>query len=400
MTDAPAGPFPGAVTPAARRTGSTDAAGADGSFRPTSGLLLRLLGGNEDETPRAVLRRLRSRAWTMPPLLLSLLAREGVPLGSGSADELRRARERAAVYDAVLASVTGTGVRPLKGPSLARWYPADMVRPVGDLDLVAPDEPALWDVVRRLLREHPLEHVELATLWAQGTDHLIVGVYWPSADPLLDRGLNVEVSTFGYAGDGSAVPLRAGLPGDQTAADLLALAEERFQREFAVKDLLDVALVLTSAEAPDLADLVVTAAEYRLAPELGELTDRTADVLGLPALLPERVRTALADAAAWERDRRTRHSAQQPETGEVDGLSVMQRLDAGLPLHGLPLGDLGVRPWPVSRYERFGDELVLRTPIGDFLLVGSEPVDPRRPAAVSAALRRKDTACEKERSGE
>ncbi|MET9255180.1 hypothetical protein ACGFZL_12995 [Streptomyces sp. NPDC048182] len=369
----------------------TGTATAPGAACPTTGtwldfgLLARLLdAADETETPRALLRRARARSLTLPPLLLSALAARHEPLGSGSGDELRRARRRAAVYADISGWAAELGVRTLKGPSLARRYPEPLQRPVGDLDLVAPGEGVLWEVVRRLYARYPVDAVQLSVLRADDERQLLVGLYWPDEDPLLDRSLNVEITTFALAGDGAAVPSRVAVPADQGLADLLALADERFQREFGIKDWLDAALVLTAPSPPDPAALVRWAREYRIAPELLELVTQTGERTGLAPLLPGAALRGLRDTARRERERRARRTAgpRRPATG-VDG-----RYRAGLPVYGFALEEIRPREGGgrTAEWRTHAGAPVLRTPIGHFLLVGGASVAPEQYAAARAAI--------------
>jgi hypothetical protein len=83
--------------------------------------LYRLLDVAEHRSHRELVRRARNVSPRLPQLIVSAAARENVPLGTGTRDELRRARARAAryadLYDAVLAAVPA--VRLTKGPSRA-----------------------------------------------------------------------------------------------------------------------------------------------------------------------------------------------------------------------------------------------------------------------------------------
>ncbi|GAA2843839.1 hypothetical protein [Crossiella cryophila] len=343
-------------------------------------LLHRLLGLPERETPRALLRAARAAARTLPHLVLSLAERDGLPLGTGSTDELRRARVRAETYRRFLGLVQAeAGVRVMKGPQLAQRYPADLLRPAGDLDLVAADEARLWLAARAVLAVRQVEDIDLTVFQHSGHRDVVIALAWPSEDPLLDRGYKIEISTMAFPGDGGAVPIRAALPADPWLADLLALAEERHQRDFHAKDVLDV-LVL-AGDAPPGETVAAAAAGLYLAPELAELLDYAAGFASLGPLAPtlERLRAP----AAAELARRARwHPA---EAGAAD--SVADRLATGRPVYGMPLRQVsGREDWPVAELREVAGSTVLATPVADLLLVTGELVDPEQFTSVLRAL--------------
>lgn len=371
---------------------ASDARSAYAAFRPTYALLADLLGRAPEETARALLRRCRAHTPTLSPLLISLLAAEGTALGSGALDELSRARAKAAGYREIGDWAAESGARTSKGPSLARRYPPELLRPVGGLELVAPTEAALWDVVIRLYRTYPVDEVKLSVLRIDGERHLYVGLYWPAADPLLDRSCNVEVTTFALGGDGAAVPPRAVSPQDPAIADLLAVAEERFKGEFTAKDLLDTALTLSPRHAPEPDRLVEQARRYLLAPELRELIAVTRDRLALPDPLGARASRELDEAARRELERRARPAGTADGPGRDRAqASVPARLAAGLPVRGIPLGAPRLTDAAGARQLTLAGQPVLRSPIGDFLLVGGAKADPDDYAAALAASRGPET---------
>jgi hypothetical protein len=335
-------------------------------------LLAAALGVDADDPPDALVRAARLANWALPVLVLSVLARDGAPLGIGAADELRRARDRAATYADLRAAVPA--LRVLKGASLARHYPAPLVRPVGDLDLVAAGEADLWQAVRTITDRVPVQHIDVS-LFGTDSRHIAVTLTWPAEDPLLDREYAVDLSTAAYAGDLRAVPPRAAAPADPVLADLLALAEERFQRPYGAKDAVDVLLVGAAALPPDEV-IIECVSRYRLAPEVTELLDYAATLR--PAGRWAAVRAGLAGPAEREQARRRggpdRAGVGTAEmTGPVD--PVQARLAAGQPAYGMLLRRI---PWrtgmAVSRTEQFAAGWLLRTPVADYVLVASETV--------------------------
>ncbi|MEV4443604.1 hypothetical protein AB0K09_32350 [Streptomyces sp. NPDC049577] len=360
-------------------------------FAPTLRLLCELLGVDEDCPPGELLHRARTVSFTLPPLLLSAAEHEGRRLGTGSADELRRHRARLALYDEVAAAVAPYGARVLKGPSLARFQPGWAVRTCGDLDLLVADEPAFWRTARRVARSLPVDDVHLTLIGDGPERHLVAGLCAPSDEPWLDPGLKVEIATFACSGDWETVPPRAALPADDAVAQLLLVAEERFQRGFTVRDALDCAAVLASAEAPGPQALAKAAADWHLAPELRELIDFARLFPSLAAVVDHSHSVALAAASAAELARRERlrpadRDAPDGETGPertrrrlAAGGPVNERLRNGFPVFGMPLGVDGPFP-PEDRalLHTAGQDTVATTPLGAFLLVSQELVDPDR----------------------
>lgn len=349
-------------------------------------LLYEALDVPEDNGPGFLLHIARQKHFTLPYLILSVLARDGdVPMSEAARGELARAWRRAEHYEAVLARVAAeVPVQVMKGPLLARSYPEDVLRPQADLDLITTGEPDLWRVVRMLMDEQRLEQVIVSVLGAP-TRHVVVALTGPPEDPLLDPEMRYEVATAALVGDFATVPIRAALPDDPLAANLLALAEERFQRPFHPRDAVDVHQ-LGRSDVPSLPGLVETVAEYHLAPELAELLDYAGGRVALGSLAP------LAEALAVEdkRERERRAAVTNTASPPVDTGSA---LDSGRPLYGMPLRPAGGREdWERSRIHRFGDDALLLTPVGDYLLVTGELVSQEQ---YDAAVRELDRITER-----
>ncbi|MYU25367.1 nucleotidyltransferase family protein [Streptomyces sp. SID8352] len=343
-------------------------------------LLYDVLDVPEENGPGHLLFAARKQHYTLPYLVLSVLAREGSPMSEAARGELARAQRRADHYRAVLARVAAeVPVRVLKGPLLAACYPEGVLRPQGDLDLVTADEPELWQVVRLLLAERP-EHVGVSVLGAPER-HVVVTLSRPAEDPLLDPELRYEVATAALVGDHGTVPIRAAMPTNAPTANLLALAEERFQRPFHPRDALDIHR-LGSGSVPSLPGLVAAATEYHLAPELRELLEYADGLVPLGVLAP--LAEALVAAEAAERGRR----AAVPAAGPLPRDTAAALAD-GRPLYGLPLRRVeGRGDWTRARIHRFGGEALLLTPVGDYLMVTGETVSRERHAAALDELGR------------
>lgn len=352
----------------------------------TLSFLHRLLGVEEDHGPHALVLAAHRVSHRLPALVVSAAAREGRPLGSGARDLLARTRARAGDYAELYRAAAGAApVQQLKGPELAAQYPEGLVRPVGDLDLVVPGEGELWSVAAVIAGRRAVRHIDLSVF---GDGHLILRLEWPPEDDLLDDSLSVDLCTAAYTERHALLPVRADLPADPWLKNFLAVAEERFQRPFNPRDVLDV-LVLART-APDAGEVIRTAGAWRAAPEAEELLRYAADCAGPGALggLAAALE-GLREPAAAETARR---EAEGPPWPEPSG-AVEERLRTGQPVYAMPLGEAQLRP-ERSRMElrHFADGestgVLARTPLGDYLLVASASVDPDLYEAACAEAKR------------
>ncbi|PRY37526.1 hypothetical protein [Umezawaea tangerina] len=320
-----------------------------------------------DLDPDEPVRRLaRVLGQQMTPLVLSAAVAQGQAAGPHTAMLLDRQRQRVRLYEEVLAVVRAVADPVvLKGPVLAGLYPPDLVRPVRDLDLVVETEEELWAAARSLVDAYGATPSVFTLIRHEGVDHCLVGLDWPSDDPLCDSDFEVEIGTFAYAGDQAGIPLRVGFPSSAPLAQLFAVAEERCQGPFSVKHALDCAVLL--AAHPDL----VTGPEaedsiraFHLAPEIRELVAFGTRMFG--GTVPERL-----DALADEEQARRR------DEGAVDGPSrsggrwaSADNVRFGVLLNGFTRAEERHRAGgPVP-----GGELV-HTPVGDYLMLDGVEVD-------------------------
>lgn len=334
-------------------------------------LLYRLLDIDPEEPVRRLVQKARVSRSMLGALVLSVAERDGHRLGTGAADEVRRARRRADEYRRLAAELDEPGVRSVKGLGIAERYPAGLVRPSVDLDLIVPDEDRLWRLAARLRASRDVQEITVTVLVHGGVRHVAVGLKWPSEDPLLDPDLCVELGTLAYEGDLDTVPPRAGLPEEQGLTDLLALAEERFQRPFDVKDMLDLA-VLVGGGNVDLSAAVQTATEFRLSPELREGSLLAAAQLGDPTF--DRLAEMLAAPATQEQERR-----RPGVVGDTLRRQIRELLGAdsapGAPmLGGVPLPPTTADPPVEAIYRGIDGGVVLSCPLGDFLLTNQQLV--------------------------
>jgi hypothetical protein len=326
-------------------------------------------GLDEDEPVRRLVRRAQDDAG-LGALVLSAAALEGWQLGALSTGTLVAQQERAHVYAEIVARLMPAGVRVVKGAAVARYYPAGLRRPVGDLDLVAESEAALWSAAWLLVRDHSVEPVEL-TIVAGDERHVAIGFGWAAPDPLVESDLEVELATFAFPGDQSSVPLRAALPRDDVVAQLLSVAEEQHQRRLTVKDALDCRALLGAV--PNSLENQSTLEEVehsRRAPEVCNLVDHTRALFPDVAVIPVRLRLL----AEQEQQRR---GLAQVERGRWSGSRSAR--------FGVYLGGAFEHAdVPVREIDLSAGRLVC-TAVGDFLMVaGSEVTQDEVDAAIAA----------------
>ncbi len=328
-----------------------------------------------DEGLGRLMHAARHAHYTLPFLVLSVIERDGIAMGPAAAGELARARRRALHYRDVLGRLPAeTGFTVLKGPSLASAYPPGVLRPQGDIDLLVPDEEQLWRLVGEL--SDPAPTAVWVTVLGQER-HLLVTMVWPPEEPLLDPEIRIELCTAALVGNAD-VPIRVHPPDGPWLRNLVCLAEERLQRPFHPRDALDL-YMLTGQDIPDADDLVRTAADFHLAAEVAELVRYAAAELpvdGLVTMLP-----ALDQAGDTEHERRRSQEAPSAPATTADSLA------SGLPLHGIRLGALppGAAVTRI-RIHKYGDEALLLTPVGVYLLVSEALVSHERHERAHAEL--------------
>lgn len=302
---------------------------------------------------------LAARARLLPTWLSTLRAR-GEPLTPAALAHLERTERNVAALHAVgEQQATTHGVTVIKGPRIAAHYPPGVLRQSGDADLVAPDEQALWACVLDLRDRHGAVPQGVNLLQSDHEVHLVVAMKWPAADPLLDKPLGADISTCAFSGDARRVPVRAAVLADDDLCSLFAVAEERFQRSYRAKDLMDLVVlaeVLDRRFGTALPELVVEhATALCLAPELRKLITQVTDWVDLPPVW-DHIVEALRPVA---RDEKTaRHTR-----------SGLPRLRFGFPLPVEP------PPAPALRIHPFDGGELAHTPLGVSLLVDSPTID-------------------------
>ncbi|MEW9516054.1 hypothetical protein [Streptomyces tubercidicus] len=349
-------------------------------------MLYDVLDVPEEDGLGRLLFAARKEHYALQYLMLSAVRQEGIAMSDAARHELERAERRALRYGQILDRVAArVPVSPVKGKLIARSYPKGLLRPQGDLDLVTSGEADLWRAVRVLMADKPL-YVGVSVLGAP-TRHLVVTLTWTPEDRLLDPEIRVEVCTAAFVGDDGAVPIRAELPEDVPTASLLALAEERFQRTFYARDAIDLYMI-GQAPCPEVPEIAQAAHEYHLAPELRELALYAEQRVPLGRLAG--LGSALEEYDRQERRRRAGHTAAAVGPG-----GTADALAQGRPLYGMPLRSAENRAdRERSQIHLFGGSALLRTPVGDYLLVADEVVGQ---AEYDAAQRELDRLAEEAR---
>jgi hypothetical protein len=341
-------------------------------------------------------------------LLASAWELEGGPVPPQARDELEFWRRQMTAYADVFAGLATLGLSAQKGPQLARLYPRGWLRQSTDLDLFAAGRAPVWDAARTLVADG-WEVAALTVLVAEGEPGVTLEVGRPSDRPDLLREQKVELASLAFAGNQLGVPavrtLGNDVPAESPVHQLVALVEERFQRPFRDRDVLDAALLLEEMGDGERALLAAVLDSTRLWPEWRELR---AWIVRAALLDAAEVPPAPLRAVAAARARRARTvavRAREPATwawllasdddpgrGRAALAALLERrvpvgrvLARGYAAYGVPvaLGQPSAEDLAVVRRE--GD-LVAETPLGTFLLTYAAAVDESRIAALAAAV--------------
>ncbi|KQR11672.1 nucleotidyltransferase family protein [Cellulomonas sp. Leaf334] len=340
-------------------------------MRITADQVEAALGLDPEDGPYLNLRKADAVHHSVGNLMLSLWEQAGAPLSPAATATLARQRARVARYDECESRIRAAGIdfRVVKGRTIGDLYPAGVLRAQTDLDLVVGSVDDLWTAALLLVDDLGFDSVDLTVV--EGTEReLYVALSAPAEDEYYDKPLSVELSTVLYYGDSDTVPLRRGVPADQVVANVLALSEERFQRPFHVRDVLDLGVLCDQLTPERRASLLAAVESYRLAPELVELVE-LARAHGIAATLDDEL-VDLRDAAEREAARRRTTAARGDEgLGLSFGILVPgSRLRSG---------------WSVERSQMAGTD-VLVTPLGTFVLTSNAVLSPETFDAVQAAV--------------
>jgi hypothetical protein len=327
----------------------------------------RLLGVPADY-PRWRIADMANRAKILPTWLSSVIARGG-SIGSAATEYLDRISRRVGTLHRVGAELAAAHqVSVIKGAKIAHRMPTGLLRNSGDTDIVAQDQQALWKCVLDLRERYAAVPQGVNVLSSGESLHVVVAMKWPAEASFLDKPMGADICTCAFCGDMKSVPVRTYLPEDDDLCSLFAVAEERFQRKFSRKDMLDLVVLADALDerfGDQLPGLVAdTASQLNLAPELLRLIRKTTEWVELPAGWTK-VELALEPAATAEKDRRTKAIS---GTGiHVSGTGI-HRLRFGFPLDDIPAPDLAVR------LHEFGDTHLMSTPLGTCLLVDTPTI--------------------------
>lgn len=299
--------------------------------------LLRQRGVAVDGTdPIDVLYAASEPAHKLGPVLLSAWEAQGHDIGPAARAQLEALRRTASRRTGLVAELdeTAGGITVVKGPSLAARYPDGWVRHYVDLDLCLADEGKLF-AVWAWLAEHGFEPASVGTFRSSGRTNWAVSMVGPSPTPYAEPPEYVDLQTYDLYGHPPALPSRdvtgtGGLPAADVQAvhDVLAILEERFQRPFSTRDLLDVVVCYDALSQPARERLPALVEANGLAPEWVALLGMIGDpgALGLPVAAPlpgERLRGLASRRATALRDlRRARTRARQRLQRRLLGLDV------------------------------------------------------------------------------
>lgn len=289
---------------------------------------------------------------------LSSLEARGEQLSGDAQNFLDRARRRVNVLHAVGDDLKARfPITVIKGAEIARRMPAGLLRNSGDSDIVAPDEQALWQVIDYLRGSCGALAQSVSLLRTDTSTDLVVAMKWPAEEPFLDKPLGADISTCAFSGNMKNVPVRAGTPQDPDLCSLFAVSEERFQRKFSVKDMLDFVVLADVIEARGLAEAVLDEAEnLALAPELLSLLLKTEGWVPLSATWHE-LADRLQPIAEAERAQRKTGTRPIPQLSFGYPLDDRRSQESKATVHGFDGGE------------------IMSTPIGTCLLVPGTTID-------------------------
>jgi len=320
--------------------------------------IIEQLLGSPPDAPLWQVAATANRKKVLASWLSTVVARD-IPISAGAQEYLERVQRRVATLHEVGAQVRDrTGVTVIKGERIARHMPAWLLRNSGDADLVADDEQLLWRAVTDLRDTYGAITQSVSVLRTTTEQHFVIAMKWPAAEPLLDKPLGADIATCAFCGSVPAgAPIRTTLSDDEDIRALHTVAEERFQRKFSVKDLLDF-LVLSRRLDQRLDQalaqrIVAETTELRRAPELLNLIAKTRSWVELGGYW-EGIEQELATAATAEKAKRAERSDEIPTV-----------------YYGYPL-DSTPHPGMIAEFHRIDGLDLATTPIGTCLLLAGD----------------------------
>jgi hypothetical protein len=312
----------------------------------------RLLGVPPEPLWRMAEQANRSRI--LVTWLSSAVAR-GLPVSERARAHLDRHGRRVAELHRLGAELAQRhGLAVIKGQRIAQYVPPPLIRQSGDVDLVAGDQESLWRCVLDLGERFGAVPQGVSVLDSPAGVHIGVAMKWPAEEPYLDKPMGADITTCAFSGDLKGVPVRVAPLAEDDLCGLFAVAEERFQRSYRIKDLLDLlvlAEVLEDRLGDRLSDVVCShAQDLALAPELRQLIGKTNEWVPMS----ERWQEVLAALRPLARQERALRGPDRPG---------LYRLRFGHLLDTRPSANLAVEIIP-----REGGD-VATTPVGTCLLV-------------------------------
>lgn len=323
--------------------------------------------------------------------LFSAWQAEGIELSLALSDELDATARRTEFYRGVAGRLVAEvpSLTTIKGLEVAALYPAGLVRYMNDLDVIAPSEPELWRAVS-LLAADGWEADTATFSYLDGALRVMVDMRKPNEDRFRPP-YGVELATYYTLGNQGGIPPILKLPEQwRTPAvkNTIMLLHERYEQPFRARDLVDAALLHSSAD--DHSALHAAVVSLGLAVEYSELVKLVSDAgLGpLSALPGGRLTTARArvtrlargasffarPVAGAGRHLQRRLIEGTPGRAESSVWDAVQRrlhpaiaVRAGLLAFGLPLGGPRTDVSQAVLRQR-GEFAWVDTPAGRFLL--------------------------------
>ncbi|WP_159803274.1 hypothetical protein [Arthrobacter zhaoguopingii] len=332
--------------------------------------LIHHLGLSPTETPYQAFRVADALHQGVGVLYLSTVEERGYPILSPAARALLdRQRHRLHVLDkyARLACEVAPSSQIVKGATIRSLYKNPLCRSQTDVDLAFADPIDLWRAAARIRATDDFSDPDL-TLMEGDPSQAYIAFERPAPDIFFEKPVLVELSATPFYGDGRHVSVRAAVPANPLETSLLAICEERFQRAFHLRDLIDAALLLEALEltapgwATNQSDLLE---RYALAPELQELWGLAADT-GLASVPP-----IWLDAARRAEDSK-RNQGRSPSRAPN--------------LHGLLVDDAPQGGETPFLLERSGEKPLLLTTVGTFLLTSTPEVSTDEVSRARAAV--------------
>ncbi len=355
--------------------------------------------GKSAERPDEIVQLVRRAEPGLAVTLFSAWEAAGIDLSPALRGDVEAVRQRMEFYRALIGRLRGKvpGLATVKGLEVADLYPAGLVRNMTDVDVVAPSEPAQWDVIAILMADGWT--IDAGSAVSVGGElRMLVSMMLPHEDRY-QAPYSAEIGMLYSYGNLAGIPPVASLPPPWQAPavkNMLMLLNERYEQPFRARDLIDTVLLHEQLRGAELGSLHQAIAELCLAPEYHELAGlvRAAELAPLPPLPGGRraVASARSRRLAYQasfmrrplgcaaRNLQRRQMLGQAARAEGIGWHAVARrmpphsaVTAGLIAFGLPLeGPPSGVTTPVLHHR--GKITWVDTPAGRFLLTIGEEV--------------------------